>query len=105
MSVRSNVDFPLPLPPRMANTSPRGTTKSRCSRTTVSRWPTASRSTSMMGESTAEGIEEHREDGIHDHDGKEAGHDRGRRRPAHALRAAASGESTLAGNEGDAQAE
>jgi len=59
----------------------------------------------IMGGSTAEGIEEDREDRVDDHDGEEARHHRRRRRPAHTLGAAAGGETALARDEGDAQPE
>jgi len=59
----------------------------------------------IMGGSTAEGIEEEREDRVDDHGGEEARHHRRGRRPAHTLGAAAGGEATLARDEGDAQPE
>src|SRR5262249_6482149 len=88
----------------MANTSPRGTTKSRFSSTTVSPYPTDRCSVSTMGSET-EGIEQHREDRVDDHDREEARHHRRRRRPAHPLGATLRREAALAGDESDAQPE
>src|SRR5262245_2642105 len=103
--LRSSVDFPLPLLPRIANTSPAGTAKSRPSRITVSPYPIERRSTEIIGGSSSESIEHQREDRVEQNDRKQAGHDGRGRRASDALCAARRREPPPACDQRDARPE